>query len=1272
MKKIIAICLTSFALLLAGCSDGGSTSTSGRSTTPTGTSIPTSTTSGGGDPSCRHVFADELAYDDENHWQLCTKCGFKSSISAHDLDYSEVPPTFDEDGYMDIFCNICKYTHREKIDKLEHHYTSYLVYDEEYHFYQCTDEGYSHLRKDEAKHTFQDEVIDPTPEEKGYTIHTCTACGYAYTDSETEKIELEYSTEWSFDTEHDKHYHACITPGYTDHRSDEGYHQFTYWEETIAPGLYTKGEESRHCTICEYTETNELPSIQERCEENMVFELLEDGTGYKLTYSPGYDTILVPDTHDGLPVKVLGYYSCQYNKEIYLGANIEKIEHYSIGSHLEKIHFNDKLEEIEENTFYGCTYLEEADLSNTKITEIKPYTFHGCERLKRVVLPSTVESIGNYAFNSNYALEEINFPEGLTSIGRSFNYCYHLTKVELPSTLTSMAVQSEYEYGSFNYCYALRVIVDKTALNLYSNWTNYIKGCSVQSVVSEDGDQFFTKDNGALYYSSDGILRELLYYSGDAEEVTIDAYKVCTYSFYYSDVVNATINAKIINGTVFYCCEKLEKVTINLAESIQDLIAYDCENLTDLFIDTNNLEQLRSEIVGYHCENVKYNEYEGCKYLGNGDNPYGILFKASDLTKEHYNIAEHCKVIGENAFYNALELKDFALSDGIRYVGNGAFAHCISLETFSFNKNMMAVEDRMFYCCFSLRTLNLPSDNKIYRVGEYAFVDCVSLEEVNFSHDTDDYASIDNSIDEYAFAECKNLRKASFGSVFRTVGPDAFYGCSIDTIVFGKNLSNVNANAFRGCGVSVVIIQNSVFESKDQYLCEFMQRLSFVVAYGNDYPTLNNYAMYYEETNFNTPFIKYDRSIYRISGGAAKLVKCTASGNYEIPATVEYNGIDYPVTSIGRNAFYDAGDINVLTIPNTITSIESKAFMSFDSYAQYRSPKVLVNKSSLAISAGSGDYGCIAYKSLEVVSSLDESTKYITTPSGVSYLIEDEYTKFIEYKGASRTLVIPDEVTFVESSKIPDHVNSIVFGSGITDFGSQVTQFSCLYSITLSSALTHFDDFEIYKIFQIINKSSVTIETDRAREVISDESESMFDIDENGIVTYMDGDDKVFLDYVGLDRNVVLPNDITKADEDALREDAYIEDLTFGSGLKSLSYFANGAQFEHVILPYEISLSYSFTNATIDEITFTNNATFYFDSYGAMKKVRVVNMESQLNFTSGESSFFKGVEIINANCTKDEFMENCIKYVQTYYSMFCSYPNLLINCTDASFINPKI
>lgn len=158
------------------------------------------------------------------------------------------------------------------------------------------------------------------------------------------------------------------------------------------------------------------------------------GNGYKITdcYGTTYlddenlkrKKIVLPTMYDGLPVIAIGDY-----------AFYEEFGKYKT------IVFPKYLEEIGERAFYGANFTS-------------------------IETPSTLKSIGDYAFSNIHDLESITFNEGLKSIGDyAFQYsngylAYHNRSINItiPSTVTSMGCNVFYSFDdelSFNiYCKA--------------------------------------------------------------------------------------------------------------------------------------------------------------------------------------------------------------------------------------------------------------------------------------------------------------------------------------------------------------------------------------------------------------------------------------------------------------------------------------------------------------------------------------------------------------------------------------------------------------------------------------------------------------------------------------------------------------------------------------------------------------------------------------------------------------------------------------------------
>ena len=199
-----------------------------------------------------HTFDnDRFEYDSEYHWHPST-CGHDvvSGKAEHSFVVLEsIEPTYDLDGSITYGCSICDYSYTETIDKLEHNYANTWSIDETKHWHACTDEGYEDLRGDEAYHTYESVVTNPTFDSEGYTTYTCTVCGYAYIDDRTAKLEHSYANTWSHDE--NIHWHACTDEGYAYLRADEGSHQFV---ETVIPPEKNKPGYTQHkCSVCDYT-----------------------------------------------------------------------------------------------------------------------------------------------------------------------------------------------------------------------------------------------------------------------------------------------------------------------------------------------------------------------------------------------------------------------------------------------------------------------------------------------------------------------------------------------------------------------------------------------------------------------------------------------------------------------------------------------------------------------------------------------------------------------------------------------------------------------------------------------------------------------------------------------------------------------------------------------------------------------------------------------------------------------------------------------------------
>ena len=90
---------------------------------------------------------------------------------------------------------------------------------------------------------------------------------------------------------------------------------------------------------------------------------------------------------------------------------------------------------VKSSAFSDCTDVTSVTLPSS-VTSIGDYAFDSCEKLEYVVMPG-VQTIGHWAFRNCYVLENLTFGQELTTIG---NYCFDknlkMTRVVLPASTT--------------------------------------------------------------------------------------------------------------------------------------------------------------------------------------------------------------------------------------------------------------------------------------------------------------------------------------------------------------------------------------------------------------------------------------------------------------------------------------------------------------------------------------------------------------------------------------------------------------------------------------------------------------------------------------------------------------------------------------------------------------------------------------------------------------------------------------------------------------------
>ena len=749
---------------------------------------------------------------------------------------------------------------------------------------------------------------------------------------------------------------------------------------------------------------------------------------------------------------------------------------FSNCSMLTSVTISDSMTSIGSSAFEGCTSLTSVTIGKC-VTSIGTYAFDGCAAEIIWDGTPTITEIGGYAF-AGYAGTSITIPSSVTSIGSyAFQDCtakiiwdgtptiteiggYAFagcagTSITIPDSVTSIG-----DYA-FSECTA-KIIWDGTP-TITEIGGYAFAGCAGTSIIIPDSvtnieDYAFSKCTAEIIWDGTPTITEIGRYA---------------FAGYAGTSITIPASVASIGGYAFYNCGSLTSITIpDSVTSIGSYAFYNCTSLTTVTIGNgvtsiginafyNCTASLESLIVSEG--NTKYHSAGNC--MIETATKTLVMGCKSSVIPDDGSVTS----IGSSAFLGCTSLTSVTIPDSVTSIGSSAFGGCNSLESMTipfvgaeagktaadtyqypfgyifgtssytggtaveqyyYGSSTSSTTSTTYYIPSSLRSVTVTGGNILRR----AFYNCSMLTSVTIPDSV-------TSIGEYAFNDCTSLTSVTIGNGVTSIEDDAFYRCTgLTSIHYTGNMASWLEKNWHS---------NVMSSGRALYIGGTKIEGELVIPSGT--ASIPSYAFAYQTgiTSVTIP-----DGVTSVGGSAFQ--NCTSLTSVAIPDSV---------TSIEGNAFSMCASLTSVTIPDSVTSIGGSAFNGC-----YKLIEVY-NKSSLGITAGSSDYGYVAYYAENVYT--EEGGSWFTdTDDGLRFLYDGETGYLVAYYGDETALTLPESFTAYDGTKVTsyqiydyafygrDDLTAVTIPSSVTRIGSSAFR-NCasLTSVTIPDSVTSIGDY---------------------------------------------------------------------------------------------------------------------------------------------------------------------------------------------------------------------
>ncbi|MDA3879346.1 MAG: leucine-rich repeat protein, partial [Prolixibacteraceae bacterium] len=466
------------------------------------------------------------------------------------------------------------------------------------------------------------------------------------------------------------------------------------------------------------------------------------------------------------------------NGNIYTGG--DEVSNLAIRYHVPVYILSDDDVVVENGVITSCVYglpskiIIPEVLDGQTVTSIgnetSPYQGVFCKRgIAYIKLPSTIESIGNYAFSSNSLTSlDLSNCTALTSIG-NYTFSYNdITTLDLSgcSALTSIGVEAFNNNNltslDISGCSALTYIGGEAFLFNYLTSFNLPINTQCANFGWKDDRGNVYKGGSEVYNLTTNFHLLVIYTLTDNDVVVENGVIIsCSYDFAIKNIIiPETLDGQTVTGIgndYYIPFARKDIITVRIPATVERIGAYAFGENSLTSLDLSHCTVLTNiEEYAFGGNSIESLDLSNCKALTSIGKSAFVLNKLTALDLSGCSALTN---IGEKAF-NSNNLTSLNISGSSALTDIGAYA---------FERN-------------SIRSLDLSGCSALTNIGRYAFSKN-SLTTLNLSNckvltSIDSYAFMNNSLNTLNLSDCISLTN---------IGMKAFYDNNFYSFILPEN-----------------------------------------------------------------------------------------------------------------------------------------------------------------------------------------------------------------------------------------------------------------------------------------------------------------------------------------------------------------------------------------------------------------------------------------------------------------------------------------------------